>query len=309
MTPAILALADASTTETLLAGVGLALAASACFNIGLALQKRAALQLPRVRGFTPATFAAFLRARRWLLASSLIVVGWVLQFFALRLAPIGIVLPAVASGVVFQAWLAVRFFGEHLGPTEAWGIAACAAGVVLIGISIDPKIEVATQVIDLRALWLVLAVLITSSALGVVAAKAKSHWSETGLALSAGLLYATTGLLTKALGIFGWRDDSRLAALVTLVAMIALGVAAVFVLQAAQQRGRALVIVPLMGVVADFLPALLGPVVFDESWPRGRLAWVRVAALLAIVAGMLLLPRNSEARAKARNANDGPLEH
>ena len=99
--------------------------------------------------------------------------------------------------------------------------------------------------------------------------------------------------MTKVLGIFAARDGARVELALTVFVMLALGGAAIFVLQAAQQRGRALVVVPLMGVLADFLPALLGPTVFGESWPRGRFAALRLCALGAILLGMFLLARTA----------------
>jgi drug/metabolite transporter (DMT)-like permease len=282
-----------SNAGALFSGVVLALIASLCFNVGLALQKRAALSLPRVRGFSPATALAFARNRAWLLANATIGAGWILQFLALRLAPIGVVMPAVAAGVVFQAWLAVRWFGERLGVSESCGIAACAVGIVLIGMSIDPNLEAASSSLDSVTTTIVVVVLAAASALALAAARVDARLSESGLAISAGLLYAGTGLLTKVLGIYAARDGARLDLALTVLVMLALGGAAIFVLQAAQQRGRALVVVPVMGVLADFLPALLGPVVFGESWPHGRFAWLRLGALMAILLGMFLLARTA----------------
>jgi drug/metabolite transporter (DMT)-like permease len=284
---------DARNADALFGGIALALSASFCFNVGLALQKRAALSLPRVRGWSPATVVAFVRNRAWLAANATIAAGWILQFLALRIAPIGVVMPAVAAGVVFQAWLAVRWFGERLGASESCGIAACAVGVVLIGMSIDSSLEIASSSIDLQRTGLVVVVLGASSAFAIGAARFDSRWSESGLAIAAGLLYAGTGLLTKVLGIFAARDGAALEVALTVLVMLALGGAAIFVLQAAQQRGRALVVVPVMGVLADFLPALLGPLVFGEVWPRGRFAWLRLAALLTILIGMFLLARTA----------------
>jgi len=186
LTMSMLQIPAASNANVLFAGVVIALIASLCFNVGLALQKRAALSLPRVRGFSLATLAAFASNRPWLLANATIGAGWILQFLALRLAPIGIVMPAVAAGVVFQAWLAVRWFGERLGPSETCGIAACAVGVVLIGMSIDPSLEAASSNLDPRMTSFVIAVLAAASALGVAAARFDARSSESALAISAG---------------------------------------------------------------------------------------------------------------------------
>lgn len=277
--------------SVLLLGMGLGLCASLCFNLGLALQKRAALDLPRLRSASIGALRGFLTSRGWLGAGALISSGWLLQFAALSFAPIGLVMPAVAAGVAFQALLAQRWFGERLTPPDLAGVAACSAGVVLMALSLDPRGELTGLDID----WA--RTLITAGSLAFLAlvlagvARGSGSWSGTGLGAAAGLLFAATGILTKALGIGALHEQSVPVSAATLALMLLLGGLALTLLQAAHQRGRAIVVIPLMGMLADFIPASMGALLFAEPWPAGWPRAVRLFAFAAIAVGILLLAR------------------
>src|SRR5262245_22945911 len=101
--------------------------ASACFEVSYALQ---ALEARRVQVFRTVrvTLLARLATRRlWLGAIALAVAGWPLQLLALSLAPLTLVQPVLALGVVLLLVLAARMLHERLGPREL----LCCGGIVL----------------------------------------------------------------------------------------------------------------------------------------------------------------------------------
>src|SRR5262249_56217961 len=90
--------------------------ASACFEVSYALQ---ALEARRVQLFQTVQVSLLVRlARRplWLGAMALAVAGWPLQLLALSLAPLTLVQPILALGVVLLLVLAARILHEPIGP-------------------------------------------------------------------------------------------------------------------------------------------------------------------------------------------------
>ena len=262
-----------------IAGVLLGLGAASSYSVGLVAQKRAAARLPAVG---VGSIGAFLRSRSWLAGNALVALGWLFQYLGLSLAPLTVVMPAVATGLLIQAVLARVVLGERWGATEAAGVLACVLGLVLLSLSIDPSVEHASRVWNGRALALVLAGFVAAAALA-------ARFRGTGLAVAAGFLYAGTGLLTKVLGTVAAppRDAALFAGVVAL--LLALGAVALAFAQGSYQHGRAVVVLPLMCGLADFLPVATSPLVLDERWPAGLHGALRLAAVAAILGGMVLL--------------------
>ncbi len=61
------------------------------------------------------------RRARWLLGTGLSMLGWPLQVVALLLAPLVVVQPALAVGLLVLLFLAERMLGEHAGRNEHLG--------------------------------------------------------------------------------------------------------------------------------------------------------------------------------------------
>jgi len=272
-------------------GLLLALLAAVCFGTGLSLQKRRAVALP-ARAASPLAFArAFFTDGRWLAASALVLAGWGFEFAALARAPVALVLPTALSGLALVAALSSRWFGERLAAREWAGVVACVAGVLAAvpAAAADPQ---ASARIDVPALAVCVGVLVAAA--GLVLALGRGGWAaELCFSGGAGLLYAASGTLTKALAVqtSGGASPTAIAAVVAPLALVS--VAAVLGLQAAFQRGRATVAVAVSGAISSFLPAALGSPVFDEAWPGGAAGVARWGALAAMLVGFALLLRPS----------------
>jgi drug/metabolite transporter (DMT)-like permease len=104
-----------------------AAAASACYETSYALQ---ALEARRVRIFRTVDVSLLTRVARrplWLGAIALAIVGWPIQLVALSLAPLTLVQPVIALGVLLLLVLAARILHERIGVRER----VCCAGLVL----------------------------------------------------------------------------------------------------------------------------------------------------------------------------------
>ena len=79
------------------------------------------------------------RRARWLLGTGLSILGWPLQIVALLLAPLVVVQPALAAGLLVLMFLAQRMLHEHAGRTEYLAMVAIVIGVVGAGLAAPPR--------------------------------------------------------------------------------------------------------------------------------------------------------------------------
>ena len=101
--------------------------ASACFEVSYALQALEARRVQLFRTVQVTLLARLARRKLWLGAIALAVAGWPLQLLALSLAPLTLVQPVLALGVVILLVLAARMLHERIGTREL----LCCAGIIL----------------------------------------------------------------------------------------------------------------------------------------------------------------------------------
>src|SRR6202453_2528570 len=99
----------------LVLGIGAAVGASTLYSLGIALQAMDAKEAPRDEHLRLALAFSLIKRTRWLLGTGLSILGWPLQLVALLLAPLVLVQPALAAGLVVLMFLAQRMLGEHAG--------------------------------------------------------------------------------------------------------------------------------------------------------------------------------------------------
>src|SRR3954466_15511016 len=115
-----------------LGGIASAAVAAACFDGGLAIQALDARSVPQEHGLHLFLLARLMRRRRWLAATALAVAGWPFHLLALGLAPLSLVQPTLALGLVLLLYLGHRILGERVGTAEmvaGGGIRGAGAGV------------------------------------------------------------------------------------------------------------------------------------------------------------------------------------
>src|ERR1700691_2771080 len=114
----------------LVLGIGAAVGASTLYSLGIALQALDAREAPHDEHLRLALVAGLLRRARWLLGTGLSILGWPLQVVALLLAPLVVVQPALAAGLLVLLFIAERMLGEHAGRYEYGAMTAIVLGVV-----------------------------------------------------------------------------------------------------------------------------------------------------------------------------------
>src|SRR4051812_6681179 len=108
-----------------LGGIASAAVAAACFDRGLAARALDAREVPPEYGLRPRLLTRLVRRRRWLAGTAVAFAGWPFHLLALGLAPLSLVQPTLALGLVLLLFLGHRVLGERVGGAE---IAAVARG-------------------------------------------------------------------------------------------------------------------------------------------------------------------------------------
>lgn len=270
-------------------GIAAAVVASLLYNASIALQALEARKVPGEHGLHPSLLGRLLRNRRWLGATALGLLGWPFEIAALLLAPLTVVQPCIASGLVLLLWLGATRLGERPGRRELLAVAAIVGGIAGVAFAApDRSTDHAGAGAIALALVLVALPLLAPYALRRPLA-GNPHRLGLLATLSAGCGYAWTAIASKLL-------TDELAAGTIVIAALWLGTAAVSESLAllsemsALQRRPATHVAPIMFAVQVLVPVVLAPLIFDESWGGTPLDGVALVAFIALaLAGTVLL--------------------
>jgi drug/metabolite transporter (DMT)-like permease len=269
-------------------GAVAAVTASALFSVGLVWQSAEARAAGRHHRMW-ALLGTLVRRMRWIAGGGLMLVGFGFHTAALGLAPLTVVQPALAAGLLVLLALAAHEDGERVRGRELWAVAGIGVGLVGVTLTASERTTVSASA---PALALVL------GGLAAVAVAPLLHaWSggkagpEGPLwpALSAGTAYALTGITTKLFS-DGLSTGSPGATALWLAATVAAGVLALLDQTRALQRGHTTQVGALLYVVPVVIPVLLAPVLVGEDWgssPSGSAALALSVAAVCAGAGVL----------------------
>jgi drug/metabolite transporter (DMT)-like permease len=264
----------------LLAGVALAAAAAACFDGAVALQAAEARAVPEHAGAVGFSLIwRLVRRPRWLAATALAVLGWPFQVAALSIAPLTVVQPTLALGLVLLLFLGARLLGEHAGTRDLASAAAIALGVGLLAWAapghrrVEAPLGTVAGVLGGLGLATALPWLVRRRAAGGP------------LVIAAGCGYAASGvaskLLADALGGARWSAALGWAGVTAAVAGLGFGDE-----QAALQRVSATGVAAGAFALQTAIPVLCAPVLTGEHWGGTPLGGgVIVAGLVLVVVG------------------------
>lgn len=263
-----------------------ALAATLCIQLGYFLWKLSADRLPRIgRASTVVVLRAMVTDLRWLAGLMATTAGWLLFIRATGVGEISVVQPLMSSGDVLLIVLAVVVLHERLRGIEWIGVALTVAGAVALSAGATDRPDASVDGARLALLLAATAAL----ALALLAGTRRGGRAEVTLGLVVGLAFGAGAVLTEAMtGLRGQAGESALGwsllADPLLAAVIAANVAGLVLLQAAFQRGRASIIVPLQLAVANAVTVVAAVTAFDEAVTAGR-----AASIAVIIAGTALL--------------------
>ena len=287
-------------------GIPLALATTSAFNTGLILEKRALGQMPELNlRKVGRVIASLLSSPAWLAGFALMLTGLACQVIVLTFAPISLVQPILAAGLVLTLVLSRLVLRERLGGAESWCVAAMAVSLVMLAFSQDTATRETAQHVSAVPM---VAVIVPSVAVGLLVAawpqrarhgrhEARAHIAATGVVagIGTGLLYGVVSLSTKGLSGVLARSHTLaglVAGLLSSPYLYLLGgcsVAALLLFQAALQSSRASILIPVSNVVSSLYFVIAGTWLFREHLPASqdklilRLAGIAIAGLVLVV--------------------------
>ena len=267
---------------SLVLGIGAAFAASTLYSVGVALQALEAREVHHEHALRLSLARQLAVRARWLAGTGVSTIGWPFQVAALLLAPLVVVQPALAAGLLVLLFLGSRMLGEHAGTRDRLAMLAIVVGVSGLAWAAPERstlhARASTLALVLGVLWVL--------AIAPYLLRLLGHSSALVAMLGAGLGFAWGGVATKlvadALARGHWVAAAVWAAASTGTEAIAL----LSEMTALQSR-------PVVFVTQTVVPVALAPVLVHEhfgSTPLG--GGVLIASLLVVIAGATVLARS-----------------
>ncbi|MCL7426852.1 hypothetical protein [Streptomyces sp. YS415] len=284
-----------------------ALLANVLYSTGFVLEKRALAALPEVTIRQPARLLRLvLGSPLWIGGSLALAAGFAAQLAVYRTLPIAAAQGLFVSGLVLLVLLSARLLGEETSGRERYALAAILAALLMVVLSLREGSETVSQDAPYP---LILLVCVPSLAAGVWLyssaerrARHRHRLPTTGVeyGVAVGLLYGVSSLAIKGVS-SRLTDDGLGGALVGLLRspypylLLFTGAFGLVMSQAALQRCRASLIVPVCTTVTCLYTAVLGTLSFGEALPEDplRLA-LRLAGIALAVAVLLSMPRHDQ---------------
>jgi drug/metabolite transporter (DMT)-like permease len=266
-------------------GIICAIGASALYNTSIALQALEARDVGQEHALRVSLIGRLIKNPRWLLATGIGLLGWPLEIAALLLAPLTVVQPCLACGLVLLLWLGVTRLGEKPGRREYGAVAAILVGVAGLAWAAPER---TTGHAGAGAIAIALA-LVTIPVVAPYLVRGRASAAGTLAVIAAGFGYAWTAIASKLL-------TDQLSAGSIFVAAIWLATAAASEALAllsemsALGRSPATRVAPVMFAIQVTVPVILAPLIFGESWsgtPGGGAGIV--ASVLLVLAGVVAL--------------------
>jgi drug/metabolite transporter (DMT)-like permease len=266
-------------------GIICAIGASALYNTSIALQALEARDVGQEHALRVSLIGRLIKNPRWLLATGIGLLGWPLEIAALLLAPLTVVQPCLACGLVLLLWLGVTRLGEKPGRREYGAVAAILVGVAGLAWAAPER---TTGHAGAGPIAIALA-LVTIPVVAPYVVRGRASAAGTLAVIAAGFGYAWTAIASKLL-------TDQLSAGSIFVAAIWLATAAaseglaLLSEMSALGRSPATRVAPVMFAIQVTVPVILAPLIFGESWsgtPGGGAGIV--ASVILVLAGVVAL--------------------
>ena len=275
----------------LVLGILAAVGASTLYSLGVAFQAMDAKEAPQETHLRLALAWRLVRRGRWLLGTGLSIIGWPLQVVALTLAPLVVVQPALAAGLLVLLLIGERMLGERAGRNEHIAMVAIVVGVIGAALCAPPISAPATPP---RHLTLALVLLALGSRRCCPTCCARSGTTRAELTMiCAGLRLRLERRRDEARlrrprqpppagrrGCGVWRPRA------------ASGVGTLSEMSALQSR-PAILVAPVVFVTQTVVPVALAPLLLGEHFSETPLGGIPlVGSLLVLVGGAAALVRS-----------------
>ncbi|MEV0525056.1 hypothetical protein AB0I66_16660 [Streptomyces sp. NPDC050439] len=282
-----------------------ALLANVLYSTGFVLEKRALTAMPSVSVRKPARLLRqVISSPLWIGGSLALAAGFGAQLAVYRTLPIAAAQGIFVSGLVLLLLLSSVLLGEQTSGRERYAVGAILAALLMVVLSLDEEADTVSRGAPVA---LVLTVCLPSLAAGVLLygsaerrAKHRHRLPTTGVeyGVAVGLLYGVSSLAIKGVSSYLTTQDLGSALLHLLASpypylLMFTGAFGLIMSQAALQRCRASLIVPVCTTVTALFTAVLGTLAFGEPLPDEplRLA-LRIAGTALAVSVLLAMPKH-----------------
>jgi drug/metabolite transporter (DMT)-like permease len=275
--------------SSVVAGVVAAAVAATLYNAGVAIQALEARAAPPGRSLRLSLLTGLAARRRWLLGTLLVTLGWGLQAAALLLAPLTVVQPVLAVGLVLLLVIGSRVLHERVGVREVAAVLGICAGLVALTLAAPDQTPTRGSAAEVAV---ALSLLAGAALLPYVLGRAGRR-PRLSVIVSAGLAYAWCGVSTKLLADAVARADwaTGLAWLLATAAAAGIGLLSEMT---ALQSVPATRVAPIMLVVDIVVAVAFAGAVVGERWdvtPLGGAVLLGAVALLTAGAAVLASSR------------------
>jgi drug/metabolite transporter (DMT)-like permease len=271
--------------ETTPLGALAALVASGLFSAGLVLQAGESRQVDEKFSLHLGLIRRLLKRPRWVEGTLLTFAGYPFHVLALLLAPLTIVQPALAAGLLLLLVIGARTPGENVRRRDWVGVGAIVIGIAVMTLSAPERAEVEART---SALLVALAALALVTLVPYVAERLRGECTPgltTMATFAAGTAYAFSGITSKLVS-DDLSDDRVASAFGWLVATAVIAGLGFLSQVTALQRRSATQVGPVIYVVPVLVPVLLAPFLTGEDWGQTPLnGAVLVVSLLVVSLG------------------------
>jgi drug/metabolite transporter (DMT)-like permease len=267
-------------------GLLTALASSVCYGVATVLQAVSARAAPYTADVDPRLLLRLSRQVPFVAGVALDVIGFGLQFLALRLVPLFLVQATMSANLAVTALVAVPVLRVRLGRRDWTAMAMVCLGLALLALSAGP--EGHRELHGAARLILPACVLVLGVA-GFAAGRLPDPARSAVLGAVAGLGFGVVALAARMLPGFA---PARLISDPATYALVG-GVTAFLFFATGLQRGAVTVTTAAVVVGETTVPAAVGVIWLGDQVRRGFVP-VGLAGFLLALTGALLLTRFGE---------------
>jgi len=307
---------------TAIIGISLAIVTTFCFNIGIVFQKKGlkeaklkGIEIKTEEGFISLikTFLKLFKVKSWLIGAILGVGGWFPYIISIGMVGVLVTEPVMATGFIFFVPAAMKILKERVGIIEYIAIGLLTISPILIGLAGISDVD-----LDLYefvpSFIIFLAVSLSICIISLTLAKKKRGKSTEGLFIMFGgaILFAlggsATNILAQALiqtgegfqwytifelpfGIFWFLFGGTYAHLWVFLGfwmMAAFNLSSLPYYQGGFQKGKILIMYPILDSIALLLPITAGLLVFRQTFSNFPLFFI---ALICSVFATIVLSK------------------
>ncbi|MEA2197996.1 MAG: hypothetical protein QOJ25_2047, partial [Solirubrobacteraceae bacterium] len=269
------------------------LACALATNVGFIYKHRGCAAAPAVDVTRPFKTTRSLYASRWFaIGMGVAVVAWLFHVAAMAVAPLSVVQPVLAGGVVLLAVMAEKMLGVRVGTRQWFGLALTAFGLILLGLTLpathgaQSHFSVPGMIGFESGLILVGGLLIIGPRIG-----APAHHHGFMLGAAAGIMFGVSDVAIKAIsGLVGSGGILGLLSPWALVT-VAASVVAFFASAKGLQDGEPVAVIAVTGTAASVAGIVGGIIVFGDPMPGNPVVLVvQCLAFIFVLLAAWLMP-------------------